>query len=57
MNSVDKYGLVTTPNGGAVWAKKVNFGANLGSVYLFVNKDAKHLLQASMRFSAPMMLR
>lgn len=27
---------------GAVWAKKVNFGANLGSAYLFVNKDARN---------------
>lgn len=26
---------------GAVWAKKVNFGANLGSMYLFVNKEAR----------------
>ncbi|MFH0829516.1 MAG: hypothetical protein V1907_05100 [Candidatus Kerfeldbacteria bacterium] len=26
---------------GAVWAKKVNFGANLGSMYLFMNKDAR----------------
>lgn len=27
---------------GAVWAKKVNFGANLGSAYLFMNKDARN---------------